>query len=173
MVNKMLIVMIVLGIALASPFLIFYGMDYTHEKENEQKFWSEHQYVEISPSAAIAAIRAGVHFDWEYCYGHIWYFNKPENSSPYTYRYNKRVYIKWNKRDRKLFEHMYKKYQNEEENKKIFKNNSEDGYNYLIQAVEKHRNDCAKKAQQAMDDATEVYTSSCRNISACKKFYNS
>ena len=122
--------------------------------------------MEISPSAAIAAIRAGVHFDCEYCCGDVWYFNKPE-SSPYMYCYDTRVYIKWNKRDRKIFEHMYKKYQNEKENEQIFKNNSEDGYNYLIQAVEKHRNDCAKMSQQAMDDATEIY------VNSYKSLYNS
>lgn len=163
----MFIGMVVMGIIFVLPFVFFGSIDYISAKEERKKFWSKNKYVEISPSAAMEAIRAGVNFYSEYNYGDVWYFYKPKNSSVSFGSYNEKIYIKWNSRDEKLFENMYTKYQNEKENEKIFKNNSEDGYNYLIQAVEKHRNDCAKMAQQAMDDATEVY------VNSYKSLYNS
>lgn len=93
----------------------------------------------------------------------MWYFVRISKGSLYIYN-KKRVYVNWNYFDRKRFEYMYKKYVDEKKNEKVINNHSEDGYNYLIQAVEKHRNDCSKMAQQSMDDATEVYVNSYKNL---------
>lgn len=142
--------------------------DMHNDKKNKNNILSKNEYVEISPYAAIASVRAGVVFNREYteC-GEMWYFEKPHKSEYYCYQYEDKVYVNWKYLDRKRFEYMYKKYTDEKENEKVLNNHSEDGYKYLIQAVEKHRKECTEKAQEAMDNATESYFNSYKN------FYNS